>query len=344
VMAAGLGTVSGGAAHLVGHASTKALLFLAAGAWLTALGTKQLAGLRGVARRWRLLGVTVTAGALSLAGVAPLALWATKDAVLASALEESPLLYAVGLVAAGLSAAYAGKILMVVWRPVRLEEHAEVEGHYDGEQGSRHIGPLEQAPLVVLALGALVLGVLALPPVGATVARAVGEEPLDPAPLELAVSALIALAVVGLVWWRRSVPEPRWALAWLGLEGLADVMVVRPTLWLSERSARFDDQVLDRAITRSGAGVITAARRIGVFDDAVVDGGVEAVSRSSLSAAERSARGDDRWLDGTVERVAAWMRGLGRLARRPQTGQLHQYYIQAVAVLAIGVLLLLTVR
>jgi len=63
-----------------------------------------------------------------------------------------------------------------------------------------------------------------------------------------------------------------------------------------------------------------------------------------VSAAERSARGDNRWLDGTVERVASWTRGLGRLARRPQTGQLHQYYIQAVAVLAIGVLLLLTVR
>ena len=55
-------------------------------------------------------------------------------------------------------------------------------------------------------------------------------------------------------------------------------------------------------------------------------------------------RGDDRWVDGAVEGVAAWLRGLGRLARRPQTGQLHQYYIQAVAVLAIGVLLLVTVR
>jgi NADH:ubiquinone oxidoreductase subunit 5 (subunit L)/multisubunit Na+/H+ antiporter MnhA subunit len=53
VMGAGLASVSGGAAHLVAHASTKALLFLAAGAWLTALGTKQLAGLRGVAPRVR---------------------------------------------------------------------------------------------------------------------------------------------------------------------------------------------------------------------------------------------------------------------------------------------------
>jgi NADH:ubiquinone oxidoreductase subunit 5 (subunit L)/multisubunit Na+/H+ antiporter MnhA subunit len=345
VMAAGLGSVSGGVAHLAAHAATKALLFLAAGAWLTALGTKRLAGLRGVARRWRLLGVTATLGALSLAGVAPLALWATKDAVLAAALEKSPLLYAVGVAAAALSAAYAGKVLVVVWRPVPPEERVRVEGHHDEEQqGTRHVGPLEQAPLVVLALGALALGLLALPPVGDTIARALGEEPLHPAPLELAVSAAIALAVLGLLWWHRRVPEPRWALAWLGLERAAHAFVVRPTLWVSERLAQFDDQVLDRVVTRSASGALATARGMATFDDRVVDGGVEATSRASLRAAERSARGDDRWLDGTVERVAAWIRGLGRLARRPQTGQLHQYYIQAVAVLAIGVLLLLTAR
>ncbi|MDQ3343438.1 MAG: NADH-quinone oxidoreductase subunit L [Actinomycetota bacterium] len=345
VMAAGLGSVSGGVAHLAAHAATKALLFLAAGAWLTALGTRRLAGLRGVARRWRLLGVTATLGALSLAGVAPLALWATKDAVLAAALEKSPLLYAVGVAAAALSAAYAGKVLVVVWRPVPPEERVRVEGHHDEEQqGTRHVGPLEQAPLVVLALGALALGLLALPPVGDTIARALGEEPLHPAPLELAVSAAIALAVLGLLWWHRRVPEPRWALAWLGLERAAHAFVVRPTLWVSERLAQFDDQVLDRVVTRSASGALATARGMATFDDRVVDGGVEATSRASLRAAERSARGDDRWLDGTVERVAAWIRGLGRLARRPQTGQLHQYYIQAVAVLAIGVLLLLTAR
>ena len=38
------------------------------------------------------------------------------------------------------------------------------------------------------------------------------------------------------------------------------------------------------------------------------------------------------------------VRRLGTLARRPQTGQLHQYYVQAVALLAVGVLLLVMVR
>ena len=348
VMGAGLASVSGGAAHLVAHASTKALLFLAAGAWLTALGTKQLAGLRGVARRWRLVGWAATAGALSLAGVAPLALWATKDAVLAAALAESPWLYAVGLAAAALSAAYAGKILVILWRQLPEREHAQVEAHLDEEQrGTRHVGMLEQTPLVALALGAVVLGVLALPPFGDTVARALGEEPLHPTPLEMAASVVVALGVLALVWWRPvpvPVPEPGWALAWLGLERATQALVVRPTLARAEALARCDDRVLDRGVAGSAAAALGLARRAATFDDRVLDGAVETTSRASLWTAARAARDDDRWFDGAVEGLAAQLRRLGRLARRPQTGQLHQYYIQAVAVLAIGVLLLVTVR
>ncbi|MFP5253523.1 MAG: proton-conducting transporter membrane subunit [Actinomycetes bacterium] len=344
VMGAGLGSVSGGAAHLVAHASTKALLFLAAGAWLTALGTKHLAGLGGVARRWPLVGGAATLAALSLAGVAPLALWATKDAVLAAALAESAWLYAVGLAAAALSAAYAGKILVVVWRRVPAGERAEVEGHRDEEQeGRRHIGGLERASLLPLSLGAVLLGLLALPPVGGTLARSVGEEPLHPTWAEMAASAVVTLVVLALVWWRRA-PEPRWAVAWLGLERATQVTAVRPTLALAEALARFDDRVLDRAVTGSAEAALTVARRAATFDDQVLDGTVEATSRASLRAAEGAARGDDRRLDGAVEAVAGWFRGLGALARRPQTGQLHQYYVQAVAVLAVGVLLLVTVR
>ncbi len=117
VMAAGLAAVGGGAAQLVAHAFTKAGLFLAAGAWLSLLGSKQLDDLAGVARRHRVVGVTAGVSALALAGIAPLSLWATKDAVLAVAREHSTWLYAAGLVATALSAAYAAKILLVIWRP-----------------------------------------------------------------------------------------------------------------------------------------------------------------------------------------------------------------------------------
>ncbi|MFE9657235.1 proton-conducting transporter membrane subunit [Micromonospora sp. NPDC006431] len=313
VMAAGAGTVAGGAAQLIAHAATKALLFLAAGAWLTALGTTQLAGLHGVVGRWRLVGWSATAGALALAGIPPLSLWATKDAVLARVLEQSLWLYAAGLAASALSAAYAGKLLVVIWRPLPAGRRGDVDAHHD-QQKPGQVNFLQQAPLVVLAIGAAYAGLLALPPVSAVVARAVGQPgQFHVSPVELAVSAAVALAVVLLVA-RRPPPEPGPALRWLGLEAAAQALVVRPTLRCARALARFDDQVLDR--------------------------GVEFAAARSLRLAQHAARADERWLDATVERVAAATRRLGQLARRPQTGQLHQYYLQVVVVFVVAVVVL----
>ncbi|WP_324277007.1 proton-conducting transporter membrane subunit [Blastococcus brunescens] len=112
VLAAGVGATAGGTAQLVAHAAVKAGLFVAAGAWLTALGTKQLAGLRGAARRFPGMGAAATVAALALAGVPPLSLWATKDEVLAGV--DGTALHIVGLAAAAVSAIYAGRILAVV--------------------------------------------------------------------------------------------------------------------------------------------------------------------------------------------------------------------------------------
>lgn len=281
VMAAGLGAVSGGAAQLVAHAATKAGLFLAAGAWLSLLGTKQLDALSGVARRWKVIGWCATLGALALAGVAPLSLWATKDTILAAALEHSLVLYLAGLLAAALSAAYAGKILVVIWR-----------SHSPQPRKAARPNILQQAPLILLAGGAAVLGVLVLPPVGTTLSRAIDDAPtIHATPVELTGSAVLAIVVVAAVArWR--VPEPRWASAWLGLERAAHVLVVGPTMSIAHGLARFD------------------------------------------------ARG----IDGAVDAVVAAVRRLGELARRPQTGLLHRYYLAGVVVLVACFLLLVAVR
>ncbi|MDT9648895.1 hypothetical protein NO272_09725, partial [Campylobacter jejuni] len=82
--------------------------------------------------------------------------------------------------------------------------------------------------LVVLAAGAALLGVLALPPVSRALAEAVGGHGAV-APVELVVSAAIALVVL-LLMLRMRVPEPGWAVRWLGLEAAAHAVVVRPAL------------------------------------------------------------------------------------------------------------------
>ncbi len=318
VLAAGVGGVSAGTTQLIAHAATKALLFLAAGAWLAAVGTKQLAALAGVARRWPLIVVLATVGLLSLAGIAPLSLWASKETVLAATIAgsgaSSVALYGVGLAAAAMSAGYAGRALRAIW--ARPRDPASVARGFDTEQpGSRRIEPGMRPPLLVLASGAAKLGVLALPPVSTALAAQLGSgRPATPSVPELAGSVVLTTVVLILAL-HYPVPAPRWALGWLGLGVLVESGVVRPTLAVARALAWADSGLVDRAVAGSVRGVLIgagAARRVEDFG----------VGRS-------------------VAGFAHMMRRLGRLARRPQTGLLHQYYLQSVVLLAAVVVLLL---
>jgi hypothetical protein len=71
---------------------------------------------------------------------------------------------------------------------------------------------------------------------------------------------------------------------------------------------------------------------------------VHGIARGGVRLAGAAARADDGDIDGLVAGVAAGARALGRAARRPQTGQLHTYYAQAAAVLALLVLIFVLVR
>ncbi|MEU9602517.1 proton-conducting transporter membrane subunit [Streptomyces sp. NPDC048109] len=322
VLAAGTGGVAGGLTQLVAHAATKSSLFLAAGAWLTALGTKQLAALRGAARHYRLVGAAFAVGSLTLAGLPPLSLWAAKDEVLAAARAENTGLYAVGLAAAAVAAVYSVKALWYVTRPLPTD----AEAGYDTEQhGSRRVPRAAPLPLWALTGLAAVLGVLALPGPAAWIKRLVGA-PAEPSPTawELGLSAGVTLAAAGLAWWysSRPAPVPRavggWAKGWLGLERAAHLLVAGPVLAL--------------------------ARALSVFDDKVVDGAVRQTARAGLAAAGLARRVDDGGIDSAVGAIASGARRLGRWARRPQTGLLHQYYAQAAVGFCVLILIVLLVR
>ena len=321
MLAAGItasgGAVPAGAMQLIAHAFTKGLLFLAAGAWLTALGTKSLVGLRGAARSYRLVGVTFTIGALALAGVPPLSLWVTKDEVLAAARAQSLPLYLTGLAAAVMSGLYAGKAVAMVWR--RPPPHGNAQQVLENV-ATGHVGFIEKVVLAGMSVAAALLGIVGLPFVDERVRAALGVPAASSVNLgQMGTSGLLAAATVALALrWPQRLDEPRWLLGWLGAERASAALVVRPTLALSRWLARFDDEVLDAAVERT----VPAVQRI----------------------AARAARIDDTNVDGTVRAVISASQRLADVARRPQTGQLHQYYAQAAGVLGAAVLLLLITR
>jgi NADH:ubiquinone oxidoreductase subunit 5 (subunit L)/multisubunit Na+/H+ antiporter MnhA subunit len=310
VLAAGVGSASGGAAQLVAHAVTKALLFLVAGTWLTATGTKQFPGLRGVALRWPAVGVLATVGAASLAGLPPLSLWYAKDVVLAAALEEQPWLYAAGLAGAALAAAYSARIIALVWRRAGTPEAS-----WDDEQlGTRRVPAAAVAPMVVLAAAAAAFALLGTPLLHPWLAPLPGPAVSWPELVASAVLAIVVVVIVIVVW---RPPEIRVGANWFGLEAVATAVIAVPTMRLAKLLARFDD--------RLGAGVDRSAT---LLDRA---GGVARTV-------------DNRAIAATVSRIGAGVAALGRLARRPQTGQIHHYYIAATVMVGAAAVLLLVVR
>jgi NADH-quinone oxidoreductase subunit L len=163
-MVAGLGAGSAfsGFFHLGTHAFFKALLFLAAGSVIHAVHSNNLSAMGGLGRRMPLTACTFAVGALSLAGVPPLAGFASKDLILTS-LEgrDGWIPWALLLCTALVTAFYMGRVLVKVFLgpPTAAAEQAHESG------------PILTGPLVFLAVPAL-LGGLA----GGWLARAMGAE------------------------------------------------------------------------------------------------------------------------------------------------------------------------
>lgn len=163
-VALGVGTVAGVTAamfHLVTHAFFKALLFLGAGSVMHAAGgvidIRQLGGLR---RRLPITYGTFLVGCLSIAGVAPLAGFWSKDAILLSLSSKATgaegglygLLLASTLVGVLLIDFYMFRpFFLVFYGPERLPKEAEGHGH---ESPGSMTGPL-----VILAFAAIFAGV-----------------------------------------------------------------------------------------------------------------------------------------------------------------------------------------
>lgn len=347
VAAAAAGAVAGGAAHLVAHAAVKAALFLAAGAWLATLGTKQLADLRGAARRHPALGAAAVLAAAALAGVPPLPLWTTKDLVAAGV--EGTALHAAVYGVTALAGLYAGKVAGVVLATPGQRDPAPGDPAPEGPAavagGGAGRGPV--AAVVALVVAAVAASAVALPPVldawASLVGARVPEPGLVPALVSGGVAVAAAAAAAGTVaarpgLWARV--ETTAAQAWFGLPAALD-RAGAAALPLAAALARADDAVHDRVVLAVPRRVRALARRAGTVDDGAHGLGVVGAAVSTVALAAASGRVDAARVHGAVERVGDAARWLGGQARRPQTGLLHQYYFQIAAGTAVLLAVLL---
>lgn len=135
--------------HLYTHAFFKALLFLGAGAVIFACHHEQdIWKMGGLIRPMRVTAITFLIGTAALAGLPPLSGFWSKDAVMAVAQHSTPLLI-VGSITAFLTAFYMSRLCTVVFFGKARSQAAREAGEV----------PLTmRAPLVILALGAVIAG------------------------------------------------------------------------------------------------------------------------------------------------------------------------------------------
>ncbi|MGD0411912.1 MAG: NADH-quinone oxidoreductase subunit L [Verrucomicrobiota bacterium] len=116
IMAAGLSAQPAAIFHLATHACFKALLFLGAGSVIHALSHEQDIWKMGRLRdKMPVTALTFLIGALALCGFPPLSGFYSKDAILAAAYKQSPVLFGIGVVVAALTTFYMFRLVFVVF-------------------------------------------------------------------------------------------------------------------------------------------------------------------------------------------------------------------------------------
>ena len=156
MLALGIGAYVAAIFHLLTHAFFKALLFLGAGSVSHATNTFDMRLMGGLRGAMPITFATFVVGALSLAGLFPLAGFWSKDEILSDAWAHEKYLFAIALAAAGLTALYMFRAIFLTFGGAyRGGEAAEDGGH----AAAPHESPwLMTIPLIVLAVPAALIG------------------------------------------------------------------------------------------------------------------------------------------------------------------------------------------
>jgi NADH-quinone oxidoreductase subunit L len=311
VMGVSVGAYSAGLFHLMTHAFFKALLFMSAGSVISAMGGEQsLDRMGGFRKAMPFTFACFIIGGLALSGLPPFSGWLSKDDIIGFLDHRGGgylILGIAGYVGALLTGVYTFRMIFRTFWGEPVEEARELEhGHLvhhdvptnpqtgeaeDTDVGfpgvEHHIAERDIAmrvPMALLAIGAVVGGVLQIPGVDDVVhnflkptfaGSSLAQIDVKPGAswVGLIIGALVAVAGIAIayvVYMRRpgtsAALQARFSRLHTFLynkwyfDELIDALVVRPVQWMG----RFTESVLERGVIAGGitggtVGVVRAA-------------------------------------------------------------------------------------
>jgi NADH-quinone oxidoreductase subunit L len=277
MLALGVGSLAAGMFHLFTHAFFKALLFLAAGSVIHAVGTNDITEMGGLKRFMPRTYWTMLVGGLSLAGFPLFAGFWSKDEILAAVAKSGgPILLAFGVITVFLTAFYTFRMFFLTFHgtfrgPVRAAVNPS--SHPPEIDAETHQAGLHESdgfmtgPLIVLAIPALLIGFWGSPLMNNGFQRLLeGSHYVDiPPNLVLAViGAVLAVAGIGVAWMmygaRQFVTEP------LARYGAVYTLLA---------NRYFIDELYMWLIDKLAIGVAAA---LAIFDRQVLDGVVNGIA------------------------------------------------------------------
>ncbi|MGD0345200.1 MAG: NADH-quinone oxidoreductase subunit L [Terracidiphilus sp.] len=290
-LACGVAAYSAAIFHLVTHAFFKALLFLAAGSVIHAMGGEQdMRKMGGLRTKLPVTFWTMTVAVFTIAGFPPLAAFFSKDAILYAAFvqgTQGKILWAVGLVTALLTALYMFRL----WYMTFFGESRSPEAH-------PHESPWSmRAPLVILALLSICGGWIGIERFSSYLAPSVGLHPaVSTTPhLELiltVVAVLVALEgfLIADKYYRRKTERP------------AQLATAMPAGYKLLANKYYVDEMYETVLVKPLFA--TSRYVLGWIVDTAILGGIAWLL---AGAANLSGMILQRWQSGNLRSYAAWL-------------------------------------
>ena len=339
--AMGVAAYTAGIFHLVTHAFFKACLFLGSGSVIHAMsGEQDIQKMGGLKDKLPITFKTFFIATLAIAGIFPLAGFFSKDEILWQTINQMPVLWVVGLVAAAGTAIYMLRLVtLTFFGECRADE--ETKHHI-------HESPWTMTlPLIVLALLSIVGGFLGVPESLGHLAgihdsnliehwlepafvSPAGEHKMLPHAVEyllmfVSLGVAVAGCYAGYLFYsrRQDIPEK--------------IVQKYPALHRAVQNKFYVDEIYQAVFVKN---LLRLNDFLGKFDLKVIDGLVNFSALATKITSFFSGWIDRIFVDGAVNLVADLTSRGGAVLRKTQTGRIQTYLYYAVG----GIFLVLLYR